>query len=270
MKKPLQANNLWDGASFPVAVAHRGGDGAGAEKENSLKAFQAAYDRGYRWFETDVVPTKDGKLLAIHGRGLQRRPNKDLPSRLEVQRLTLAEANKTIKVGGEKPLTLDKLLDSFPDTKIFIDPKTYKAAPILADFLISRSHDLNRICVGSFHARNTSLIRKRLKAATNLEITCGAIGAYRGNLLILSARLNFLKPLLKIYINHKKINAFYLPYKKLKGNQGRKIVSLAHSLGLKIAAYTPNDEQSIKDSLASGADVVMSDRAELLAKYIKL
>jgi glycerophosphoryl diester phosphodiesterase len=65
--KSSSPRSFWDDIIAPVLVAHRGGDAAGIEKENSLAAFQAAYDLGYRWFETDVVTTKDGQLLAIHG-----------------------------------------------------------------------------------------------------------------------------------------------------------------------------------------------------------
>ena len=158
MKKNHQQSRFWDDAVFPLAVAHRGGDGAGIEKENSLAAFQAAYDLGYRWLETDVVPTSDGKLLAIHGRGFQRHPNKDMPSRLKVQRMTYAEALDNIRVGGEKLVTLNELLDAFPDVKFFLDPKTLKAAPALARTLIQRPHDLNRVWVGSFIPFNNARV----------------------------------------------------------------------------------------------------------------
>lgn len=269
MKKRHQPAKFWDKANFPVAAAHRGGDAAGFEKENSLKAFKAAYDMGYRWFETDVVSTSDGVLLAIHGRGFQKRPNKDLPSRLKVQRMKYAEAKKNLIVGGEKVLTLREILDTFPDIKLFVDPKTYRAAPVLADFLISRPQDLNRVCIGSFHARNTGLVRKRLKKTANGDIACAAIGSFRGLWLTLSAKATFLRPLLRFYVRWTRISAFYLPYKKLEGARGRKLVKFAHKNGLKVAAYTPNDQKSIEVSLSAGADVIMSDNVKLLKHFIK-
>jgi glycerophosphoryl diester phosphodiesterase len=260
---------FWDNADFPIAVAHRGGDAAGVEKENSLKAFQSSYDLGYRWLETDTVATSDGVLLAIHGRGLQRDPNRQLPSRLKIQKMTYAEAQKKIKVGGEEALTLEKLLDKFPDSKVFIDPKTLKTAPLLAKFLINRPHDLDRICIGSFHGSNTNLIRRRVKRATGREIDCAAIGAFRGSLLILSAFLPFTKIFLEGYIMRTKTSAFYIPYDWITRKNGHKIVSSAHSLGVKVATYTPNDEGSIKAALSTGVDAVMSDNVRLLKRLIK-
>jgi glycerophosphoryl diester phosphodiesterase len=245
-------------------VAHRGGDTAGIEKENSLAAFQAAYDLGYRWFETDVVPTKDGKLLAIHGRGYQRHPNKDLPRRLQIQKMTYDEVVATFNVGGEPPLLLEDLLDAFKDVRVFIDPKTFKAAPYLAQLLIKRPEDLWRVCVGSFHRRNTTLVCRRVKEATGQDIACGAIGIFRAFLLIYTAKFSLPVFFLKSYIKRTKTNTFYLPYKFAMNGNGRKIVDLAHNLDLRVAVYTPNDEAAIKAAIECGMDAIMSDRVELL------
>ena len=43
--------------------SHRGG--RMENDENTLKAFKASYDAGYRGFETDIRMTKDGELV-IH------------------------------------------------------------------------------------------------------------------------------------------------------------------------------------------------------------
>ena len=267
-KKPQPVNTFWDNAKFPVAVAHRGGDAAGIEKENSLVAFKSAYDLGYRWFETDVVPTKDGVLLAIHGRGLQRQANPDLPTRLKIQSMTYAEAKRNIKIGGEPILTLEKLMNEFPNVRIFIDPKTYKSAPILANFLIARPKDLNRVCIGSFHGRNTELIRKRLKSSLGADITCAAIGKFRGLILVLSASFRLFEPILRQYTSLRSIKTFYLPYHKLLGKKGQKIVRFAHKNGITIAAYTPNEKEQIEELIINKVDVIMSDNARLLNTII--
>lgn len=271
MNKTLQQpnKNFWDNAPVPILVAHRGGDAAGVEKENSLKAFKAAYDLGYRWFETDVVPSRDGVLLAIHGRGLQKHSNKDLPPRLKIQRLNYSEIRDKLKIGGENVLRLETLLDNFPDVKIFIDPKTYRAAPVLADFMIFRPQDLSRVCIGSFHGRNTRLIQNRIKKTTGRHVACAAIGRLRAVPLILAASSNIFQLFLKAYIKSTNITAFYLPCHLLVGIRGQKIVSKAHKLGLKVAAYTPNDKQSIEACLDTGVDAVMSDNVRLLSQYKK-
>lgn len=270
MKKSQRPQKLsfWQGVKTPVKIAHRGGDGAGIEKENSLEAFQAAYELGYRWFETDVVTTKDGKLLAIHGRGFQLRPNRDLPRRLAIQQMTYAEAQKKITVGGEPVLLLEELLDAFKDVRVFIDPKTYKTAPVLAELLIARPGDLQRVCIGSFHRRNTTLVQKRVKEATGQEITCGAIGVFRGLLLVWTARLSLPSFWVRRYLRQTGTNTFYLPYSVVMKGYGNRVVALAHDLGLRVTVYTPNDENSIRECLARGVDGIMSDRVRLLKELM--
>lgn len=264
-----QQAKFWQAAVFPLAVAHRGGDGTGIEKENSMAAFKAAYSLGYRWFETDVVPTKDGKLLAIHGRGYQLRPNKDLPSRLKVQSMTYQEALDTIQVGGEKPLTLEKLLDAFPDVRFFLDPKTLKSAPALAECLINRPQDLDRVWIGSFIPFNNARIYRMIKKATGKEVGLAMLGPLKSLPVRAAAFLPWLKPLAAAYAGWTRAGSIRVPYSWITGKYGQRIVRLSHEFGLKVGVYTPNDKEGIEQALANGADVIMSDNVKLLKSLTK-
>lgn len=245
-------------------VAHRGGDGAGIEKENSLKAFRAAYELGYRWFETDVVPTRDGKLLAIHGRGYQRHPNADLPSRVRLQRLSYGEVEHKIKVGGEPAVLLTELLNSFTDSKFFLDPKTYKAASVLAEVLIERPDYISRVCVGSFLPFNTSRVYRRVLRGTGENLAVSILGPLRNCVLWLSVHLNWLLPVARSHISLAHSGSVHIPYKWILSHKGHKFLDLAHKLGVKVAVYTPNERQTIETCQDKGVDIIMSDKVGLL------
>lgn len=259
MKNP-QPHNFWSGSEQNlIAVAHRGGDGAGIEKENSMAAFKAAYALGYRWFETDVIPTRDGKLLAIHGRGFQRHPNKDLPTRFALQRLSYEEVKEKVKVGGEPPVLLEELLDAFPDVKFFLDPKTYKAAPLLAEVLASRKSDIQRVWVASFLPWNTSRVKRAVNRSTKQDLGVALLGPTISSLIRLSSVIPVFAPFASFHLKITGAKSTHVPYKWITGRGGIRFVTTAHSMGLRVAVYTPNDAATISACMEKGVDIIMSD-----------
>jgi glycerophosphoryl diester phosphodiesterase len=262
--------DFWEDSAPPLAVAHRGGDAAGKEKENSMACFKAAYQLGYRWFETDLVPTKDCRLLALHGRGFQLHPNKDLPLRMTIQRMTYEDIQQKFTVGGEAIVLFEDLLMAFTDAKFFVDPKTTKAASCLIKILSAHPKELSRVCVGSFFIERTLKIRRKVKRATGIEVCTSILGPMSAWPVYWAIRVKYLKPFAKRYINKTHAASMHIPYIWLTSSekQGRLLVDYAHSLGLKLAVYTPNDKDQIDDSLIAGADVVMSDRIRLLKETI--
>jgi glycerophosphoryl diester phosphodiesterase len=257
---------FWQGFKGPIAVAHRGGDAAGMEKENSLKAFKEAYKLGYRWLETDVVATKDKKLIVSHGRGYQLRPNKDLPTRKRLQRMSLAEIHSRVRVGGEDVLLLEELLVRFPDAKIFIDPKTYKSVPALIKCLSERPEDIDRVCIGSFSKMRTIRVAYIIKRNTGKNVCTSILGPMNAYPIFLAARIKFIRPFAKYYVEETNawsvhvLHSWITKYPK----SGQKFIKFAHSLNLRVVVYAPNSKKSIRRSLESGVDAVMSDRVQLL------
>lgn len=85
--------------------SHRGG--RMEFDENTLSAFQASYDAGYRGFETDIRMTSDGELVITHDSSLERTTN----GTGTVEEHTAAELRQLVTKGGHKLMFLDDLLD---------------------------------------------------------------------------------------------------------------------------------------------------------------
>jgi glycerophosphoryl diester phosphodiesterase len=274
LRKMQNKNNrqlkFWRSFTGPIAVAHRGGDGAGDEKENSLKAFKAAYKLGYRWFETDVVATKDKNLIVSHGRGYQLRPNKDLPTRAKLQRMTLEQIQSEIKVGGEPVLLFEKLLDEFPDVKIFVDPKTFKSVRALIACLSKRPEDVDRVCIGAFSKMRTIRVAYIIKKNTRKDVCTSILGPFNAYPIYVAARFDMFKSFAKYYVQETNAGSIHVPYRWISGSPkaGRKLIKYAHKLGLKVAVYTPNSEKAIKAVLEAKVDLVMSDNTARLMELM--
>jgi len=130
-----------------LAIAHRGGFSPAApiELENSLRAFRAAWDLGYRYLETDAQVTSDGVLIAFHDDALDRVTDASGP----VSTLPWSDVAQA-RIGGLEPIPrFDDLLDTFTDARFNIDLKTPGAVVPLAE-AIRRHGAQDRVCVASF------------------------------------------------------------------------------------------------------------------------
>src|SRR5262245_7960504 len=151
----------------PVPYAHRGGALEG--RENTMPAFEAAVNLGYRYVETDVQVTADGVLAAFHDDDLSRtcgRPGK-------ISQLPWSEV-RTVLVGGEAPIPLlADLVGAWPDLRVNIDCKSDRAVDALASTL-RRCNALDRVLVGSFSDRRTQRLRGML--GDQLATSLGPVG----------------------------------------------------------------------------------------------
>ncbi|MCZ7681661.1 MAG: glycerophosphodiester phosphodiesterase family protein [Sandaracinaceae bacterium] len=144
----------------PIAFAHRGG--AALWPENTRVAFEGALALGYRYVETDVHMTRDGKIVCFHDATLERTTN----GRGRVADLDLAELSRLdagyrftpdgvtypFRGRGLRVPTLEEALALSPDLRLNVEIK--QASPAMERALweeIDRLDAHERLLVAAAH-----------------------------------------------------------------------------------------------------------------------
>ena len=233
-------------SDFPLAFAHRGG--ILDFPENSLKAFKSAYDLGFRYMETDVHATKDGKLVAFHDDKLDRVTD----SMGKVAEFTFSDLSHALIDGSEPIPLLIELLEEFPDAKFNIDPKHDAAVKPLAEVIV-RTDSTNRVCVGSFSDERIKQVAKLIGPKL-----CTGMGPKSISKLQIS---RFTKSLLRSPFG----DCAQVP-SKIKGVPfiTSEFIKRAHKFGKAVHAWTINDPEEIEYLLDLGVDGIMTDNLSAL------
>lgn len=231
----------------PIAFAHRGG--TSAAPENTLRAFDHAVNLGYRYIETDVHATSDGKLVAFHDNDLQRTCGK--PWRIEE---TDWSTLSTARIAGTDPIPLlIDLLTTWPDVRINIDCKSDAAMQPLIDTIRS-TNCLDRICVGSFSDKRLRHIRSELGPGL-----CTSMGPKEVARLVLGSTTGIpINPSQHALVAQVPVRQGPIPVVT------RKSITRAHQLGLQVHVWTIDDPIEIGQLLDLGVDGVMSDDTRAL------
>jgi len=224
----------------PLAIAHRGG--ARLALENTMAAFSAAVALGYRYVETDVHATADGRLVAFHDRTLRRLVGHS--GRLESLRWADLRGLR-LGDGGAIPL-LEDLLGTWPDLRVNIDAKADSAvAPLVA--ALRRTGAVERVCVGSFSGRRTAAVRAALgerlcTACTPSEVLRLRAASLLGRPASAPAGCAQVPPRLG-------------PVPVVD----RRFVTAAHAGGLPVHVWTVDDPAAMQRLLDLGVDGIITD-----------
>ncbi|MCY4099654.1 MAG: glycerophosphodiester phosphodiesterase [Rhodobacteraceae bacterium] len=235
---------------LPLPIAHRGY--SANYPENTMAAFSAAVDLGYKCLETDVHATADGRLVAFHDPDLNRVAS--VEGRIDTMKW---DDLKKIKVKGKEPIPLfEEVLSSWPDTRFIIDPKEDSATKPLYDVLVANDA-WDRVCVGSFSDQRLAWIRS--EAGSKLCTSMGPREVFR-------LRLNSWG----IPLGRFGANCVQAPLRD-KGVRilDRSFINKAHSYGFPVQAWTINDVETMGKLLDLGIDAIMSDEAELMKKFFQ-
>ncbi|MEH0421785.1 glycerophosphodiester phosphodiesterase [Streptomyces sp. B21-083] len=235
----------------PIPFAHRGGAADGLE--NTLFQFRRAVEAGYRYLETDVHRTADGKLVAFHDSTLDRVTDgggriADLPW----------SDVRHARVAGSEPVPLfEDLLEAFPDARWNIDVKAEPALRPLLD-LIERTGSWDRVCVGSFS--ESRVVRAQRLAGPRLATSYGTRG-------VLNLRLRSWG--LPVGVRRSAVAAQVPESQSGVPVVDRSFVRAAHARGLHVHVWTVNDADRMHRLLDLGVDGIMTDHIDTLRKVLE-
>jgi glycerophosphoryl diester phosphodiesterase len=230
---------------LPLAFAHRGGAAGGLE--NTMTAFARAVEMGYRYVETDVHATRDGRLVAFHDRTLDRVT--DVVG--AIAELTWEQVGGARIGAGESVPLLADLLGTWPELRLNIDVKSDAAIRPLVE-TIRRTGALDRVCVGSFSDARLAKVRAGLGPGL-----CTSLGP-RGVLRLRASSLVGRPAVPPVPCAQVPPRAAALPL------VDRRFVDRAHALGMQVHVWTIDDRDEMNRLLDLGVDGIMTDQLATL------
>ncbi|MFI1002315.1 glycerophosphodiester phosphodiesterase [Streptomyces galbus] len=235
----------------PIPFAHRGGAADGLE--NTAAQFRRAVEAGYRYLETDVHATRDGKLVAFHDATLDRVTD----GAGRIADLLWSEVRHA-RVAGREPVPLfEELLEAFPEARWNVDVKAEPALHPLLN-LIGRANAWDRVCVGSFSEER--VVRAQRLAGPRLATSYGTRG-------VLGLRLrSWGVPAAP----RRSAVAAQVP----ESQSGVRVVDArfvraAHARGLQVHVWTVNEPERMHRLLDLGVDGIMTDHIDTLRKVME-
>jgi glycerophosphoryl diester phosphodiesterase len=247
-----------DGSALPIAMAHRGFSREGLE--NSMAAFRAAVDLGYRYLETDVHTTADGVVFVFHDDTLDRVTDgtgkiSELPAHKVAQ----------ARIGGHEPIPrFDELLAALPDVRLNVDVKDWNSVgSIAAEIEHHQVH--HRVLLTSFSDRRRRAVLKLLSQPVAASAGVVSVGLFTVLGPLLPGPV-FRWAMRRILCG---IHALQVPVR-----YGRidvvtpGFVRRAHALGLMVHVWTINDPDEMHRLLDLGVDGLVTDRADLLREVL--
>ncbi|MEU3145606.1 MULTISPECIES: glycerophosphodiester phosphodiesterase [unclassified Streptomyces] len=235
----------------PIAFAHRGGAADGLE--NTARQFRCAVEAGYRYIETDVHVTRDGRLVAFHDTTLDRVTDgagliADLPWR-DVEQA---------RVAGQEPVPLfEELLGDFPEVRWNVDVKAEPALLPLLD-LIGRTDAWDRVCLGSFS--EARLVRAQRLAGPRLATSYGTRGVLNLRLRSWGVPVAVRRSAVAAQVPHARSGVPVVD---------RRFVRTAHARGLQVHVWTVNEPERMHRLLDLGVDGIMTDHIGTLREVME-
>ncbi|MDQ0989738.1 glycerophosphodiester phosphodiesterase [Streptomyces sp. V3I7] len=235
----------------PIPFAHRGGAADGLE--NTAAQFRQAVAAGYRYIETDVHATADGRLVAFHDATLDRITD----GAGRIADLPWADVRQA-RVAGREPVPLfEELLEAFPEVRWNIDVKAEPALRPLLE-LIERADAYDRVCVGSFS--EARVLRAQRLAGPRLATSFGTRGVLGLRLRSWGLPAAVRRSAVAAQVPESQSGVLVVDHR---------FVRAAHARGLQVHVWTVNEPERMHRLLDLGVDGIMTDHIDMLRKVME-
>ncbi len=219
-----------------AVVGHRGAPSLAPE--NTMSSFLKAIEVGADLVELDVQVTIDGVAIALHDEDLSRVAGVGLSARRSRFR-DLQE----IRIKGERIPSLEDVLRTVADRAgVLLEIKVPGDEDIAID-IVRKVGVEKRVAVISFHEGALLNAKRRLST-----IPCGIVYSQPPGKIIDAKKAGF---------------EVVLPRYPLAT---QKAIDLAHRLGIRVVAWTVNDEKWVLELAGRGVDGIASDYPDMVVK----
>ena len=214
--------------------------------ENTLEAFKSAETLGYKYIETDLRETKDGKIITFHDANIKRITG----SNITINRSSLSDIRMRRLPKNETIPTIDEVLEELPDSYFNMDLKVSNMEEKVLKKI--KSHNaLDRICLGSF---NSKTIKKINVLEPKIITSMGLAQVVKYKFFNIKSN----SKLIQIPVSWNGIKVI------TKG-----FIEKLHNDNLKVHVWTINKENEMQSLIDMGVDGIMTDNAIGLMNVMK-
>jgi len=240
-----------------AAMAHRGGGlwEPNLGKENTLYAFAQAVSLGYRYLETDVQATKDGRLVCMHDTNLER-----VAGTAGAVKDFTAQELADIRVDGTEPIPFfGDVVEALPGIRFNVDIKTDDAVIPLVETI--ETHNLwDRILVDSFSQIRISQFRALTSGRVPTAIAPAGV-AWTAFVPLVSEVVSSPAAAMQVPVSQK-IGPVTLDVIT------EQTIARVHRLGKVVHAWTINEPDEMERLIDWGVDGIITDRPDLLKQIL--
>jgi len=251
-----------------LVIAHRGGRSLGPE--NTIYAFKRAVELGTDVLEMDLQTTRDGTLVILHDREVDRTTN----GKGAVDSFTLPEIKKLdagfrwspdnsrsfpLRYKGVTIPTLTEVFKAFPDTRMNIEIKS------------SQVNTIQNLCRT---IRENGMAEKVMVACFD----AGKLGEFRSVCPEVATSAGASEAVIFYWLQWAHLETAYSPNAQAlqipeayRDNRiaTRRFLEAAHARNMRVHVWTVNDVESMQRLVDLGVDGIMTDYPDRLLKTLK-